>query len=1146
MALDLQTLKFTVDTKDLDTAKTKIDALVTSVQSLAKPVESLGKAADKASKATKDVADGAEQSAGKVRKLSKDIGDTTNPVEALQSKLKNTFKDLAEGFTRGESSVLNLARSLKASESDLDSIKAVLGDIGKLLKDPFDSAIGSVRSVTKELDLMQQRANLAGQGILLTTKQLKEYGRIADEVAGKMKSQGIDVTQGSGKTNFDVTVAAEQQKYLNTAQAVNSLTQAEKTRQLALKETAKIEQANIGVGDQMVAQYRKRQNAIQGEIDKLKEQAAALKASSSVTTGNLGFRLTNLGASPAQLAEAKALRKEIEDLGKAARTSETPLKGFASALRQLIPTLGALTTGAIVARLGDEFVKAADALTVFEARLNFLSKGTVNFNDAFGRLIDISNEARTSVDSTSTFFSRLVPVMASVGKSTNDAYLVTESFSKLLLVSGTSTREASTAMYQFSQALGKGKLDGDEFRTMAESTPELLRLLEKQLGVTRAELYKMSEQGKLTSDVLIDTLGSALPQLQKAAADMPKTVEGSIVILQNTAKEVVNTINQATGLTQALAGIIDQFAGFMKIISDNGPATIAVMGALTGAAVAGGLVAAARGMSMLAVSTGALGIAMNLLALNPVMLAILAGGALIGGLAAFSKSTEKTFEGLSRKAEGLRYQLDQIKADPDPSKNSMSRYAIMEKELQRVNAELALFNKASYSNEELREKSRQTEINASKAQQDGLANARRELSGFKGDYNKFIGEIEAANKLLEAGLTGSEHSSMVKKIYEKYGILDKEKKSMTGGKSAEETAEQKRLASIIKALGTYGDVLNINNGYLSDYNEKEADLNLLRQGGYISQQQLNESMEALKNKQPFMIEKLKEQAEALKRSAEYAKAYAAELDKVRDVIAERSTQVKERGASIAQSTATFGMTDSQAELYNAQLEIRKQLEKDINEIMSSDAVTVNDVKELEKLAEENLLLAEQEILLKKNQEAGAKFADIFTSAFAGLLDGTKKWKDAMGDLKDAVYNLIVQLLVLEPLKASLQGFFGAAIPAVTSFFGGMFANGGTPPLNKVSVVGERGPELFVPKTMGTIIPNNQLGGGSSSSGDTQIVINNYSGQAVETTEAVDSRGNRRIEVTVGEMVSAETGRTGSSTQKAIGGTFGLKPSLIRR
>ena len=48
--------------------------------------------------------------------------------------------------------------------------------------------------------------------------------------------------------------------------------------------------------------------------------------------------------------------------------------------------------------------------------------------------------------------------------------------------------------------------------------------------------------------------------------------------------------------------------------------------------------------------------------------------------------------------------------------------------------------------------------------------------------------------------------------------------------------------------------------------------------------------------------------------------------------------------------------------------------------------------------------------------------------------------------------------------------FGASLDSFKSFFGGFFADGGDPPLGKVSVVGERGPELFVPKSRGTIVP----------------------------------------------------------------------------
>jgi lambda family phage tail tape measure protein len=53
-----------------------------------------------------------------------------------------------------------------------------------------------------------------------------------------------------------------------------------------------------------------------------------------------------------------------------------------------------------------------------------------------------------------------------------------------------------------------------------------------------------------------------------------------------------------------------------------------------------------------------------------------------------------------------------------------------------------------------------------------------------------------------------------------------------------------------------------------------------------------------------------------------------------------------------------------------------------------------------------------------------------------------------------------------------------------------FADGGSPPVNKPSIVGENGPELFVPRTAGTVVPNEQLGGGGST--QNTYITNNIS------------------------------------------------------
>ena len=66
-------------------------------------------------------------------------------------------------------------------------------------------------------------------------------------------------------------------------------------------------------------------------------------------------------------------------------------------------------------------------------------------------------------------------------------------------------------------------------------------------------------------------------------------------------------------------------------------------------------------------------------------------------------------------------------------------------------------------------------------------------------------------------------------------------------------------------------------------------------------------------------------------------------------------------------------------------------------------------------------------------------------------------------------------------------------PGLPSFPG--FADGGRPPVGRASIVGERGPELFVPDRAGTIVPNNAM------SGSTSIVINvDASGSSVEGDE----------------------------------------------
>lgn len=115
--------------------------------------------------------------------------------------------------------------------------------------------------------------------------------------------------------------------------------------------------------------------------------------------------------------------------------------------------------------------------------------------------------------------------------------------------------------------------------------------------------------------------------------------------------------------------------------------------------------------------------------------------------------------------------------------------------------------------------------------------------------------------------------------------------------------------------------------------------------------------------------------------------------------------------------------------------------------------------------------------------------------------------------------------------------------------GGMFTNSivNSPTLFKFAqgtgLMGEAGPEAIMPLKRDS---NGNLGVRSSQQGNVDVVVNNYGTEKAETRETVDSRGNRKIEVIIGDMTAGEIARNGSASQKAIRGTFGLQPQLIRR
>ena len=171
-----------------------------------------------------------------------------------------------------------------------------------------------------------------------------------------------------------------------------------------------------------------------------------------------------------------------------------------------------------------------------------------------------------------------------------------------------------------------------------------------------------------------------------------------------------------------------------------------------------------------------------------------------------------------------------------------------------------------------------------------------------------------------------------------------------------------------------------------------------------------------------------------------------------------------------------------------------------------DGVTIN--KDLKKQAE----------IAKDLQDA---FDSLSTSINNDIKEGIKgliKGTSTLGDLLNNVADRFLDVALNQALFGSILGSGGEKGGGLLGAIG-LFANGGRPPVGRPSIVGEKGPELFVPRSSGTIVPNNKLGGG----GSTSVVVNvDASGSDVQGDEAQAKELGTLVSVAVkGELLKQQ-------------------------
>ena len=229
----------------------------------------------------------------------------------------------------------------------------------------------------------------------------------------------------------------------------------------------------------------------------------------------------------------------------------------AQGLESTLMRLQTLMTGGLFGTAALSIAKTADAMQGLENQVRLVTQGEEQREEVQRRLLVIANKNYSDIEAVTGSYQRNAFALAQLGKSQMDVLNFTDALSLAMRTGGRSMAEQKAAVYQLSQAMGAGKLMGDEFRSISENAPILLKYIAKEMGVAQGALKELGSEGKITSEIIYNAMMKARPEMEKMAQSLPITMSQAWQQVNNSYKTLVdNFMNGTGGMSQGIASML--------------------------------------------------------------------------------------------------------------------------------------------------------------------------------------------------------------------------------------------------------------------------------------------------------------------------------------------------------------------------------------------------------------------------------------------------------------------------------------------------------------------------------------------------------------------------------------------------------------
>lgn len=261
-----------------------------------------------------------------------------------------------------------------------------------------------------------------------------------------------------------------------------------------------------------------------GEIQKMADSNinVRISADSSEATAAVN-KVTHTISSELPKSVAEASNR----VAKEAAGIRAEIKSIVSQMNKGLQFAGAVTgIGFVADKIKDVAVAAtqtADELTSIRSRINLINDGSQTTAQIMEEVYDAAQRSRGSYTDMADSVAKLNMLAKDAFSSNDEAIAFVEQLNKQFKISGASVQEASAAMYQLTQAMAAGKLQGDEFHSIMENAPLLAQSIANEMGLTVGQLKEMSSQGLITSDIIKEALFNNAEETNAKFAEIPMT-----------------------------------------------------------------------------------------------------------------------------------------------------------------------------------------------------------------------------------------------------------------------------------------------------------------------------------------------------------------------------------------------------------------------------------------------------------------------------------------------------------------------------------------------------------------------------------------------------------------------------------------------